>query len=174
MPVKFKNIENINLIDLGDHAVLFYEKNEEILNSVHAFIKNSLENNERCIYIDGLENQNKILAELRNSFGNIDYFFESGQLQFYNVKEVYGDPENFIADDMISLLEDKAKSAVNEGYNGLSITGELKGIIDFTGGKEEIIKYEWKLHEHIFEKHPVSALCRYNIDLFDKEIIKKW
>ena len=172
MPVKFKNIENINLIDSGDHAVLFYEKNEEILNSVHAFIKNSLENNERCIYIDGLENQNKILAELRNSFGNIDYFFESGQLQFYNVKEVYGDPENFIADDMISLLEDKAKSAVNEGYNGLSITGELKGIIDFTGGKEEIIKYEWKLHEQIFEKHPVSALCRYNIDLFDKEIIK--
>ncbi|MFW5988082.1 MAG: MEDS domain-containing protein [bacterium] len=172
MPVKLKHVDNINLIGLGDHAVLFYENNQEILNSVHSFIKKSLENNEKIIYIDEKNNQNKILAELHNSIGNIDDFLESGQLQLFLIEELYGQPENFSADDMISLLEKNVKSAIKNGYNGLSITGELKGVIDSNNGREEIIKYEWKLHEQIFEKYPVSALCRYNINLFDNKIIK--
>lgn len=172
MVVNFKKIENISLINPGDHAVLFYEENEELLAAVHSFIKMSLKNNEKCIYIDSKDNQKIILAELNISIGNADEFLENEQLQFFNVEKLYGDPENFSADDMISLLEENVKLAVEEGYTGLSITGELKGIMDFKGGKEEIIKYEWKLHDQIFEKYPVSALCRYNINRFDNEIIK--
>jgi len=172
MTSNFSETENINLISLGDHAVLFYEENEELLPAVHSFIKRSLKNNEKCIYIDSKDNQKKILAELNITFRNADDFLKSGQLQTFDVEELYGDPDNFSADDMITLIETNVKSAVKEGYSGLSITGELKGVIDFKGGKEEIIKYEWKLHDQIFEKYPVNALCRYNINLFDNEIIK--
>jgi len=172
MAFNFTKIENINLINLGDHAVLFYEENEEHLSAVHSFVKRSLKNNEKCIYVDSKANQKKILAELNKTVGNTDDFLKSGQLQVYNVEELYGDPGAFRADDMISLLKANVKSSIKEGYNGLSITGELKGVIDFKGGKEEIIKYEWKLHDQIFEKHPVKALCRYNINHFDKEVIK--
>jgi PAS domain S-box-containing protein/putative nucleotidyltransferase with HDIG domain len=168
----FTKIENISSINIGDHAVLFYEKNEELLPAVHSFVKRSLKNNEKCIYVDSKSNQKKILAELNKTLGNTDDFLKSGQLQVYNVEELYGDPEAFRADDMISLLKANVKLAIKEGYSGLSITGELKGVIDFKGGKEEIIKYEWKLHDQIFEKYPVNALCRYNINLFDKEVIK--
>lgn len=172
MAFNFTKIENISSINIGDHAVLFYEKNDELLPAVHSFVKRSLKNNEKCIYVDLKANQKIILAELNKTLGNIDDFLKSGQLQVYNVEELYGDPEAFRADDMISLLEANVKSAIKEGYSGLSITGELKGVIDFKGGKEEIIKYEWKLHDQIFEKYPVNALCRYNINLFDKEVIK--
>jgi len=30
---------------------------------------------------------------------------------------------------------------VEEGYNGLSITGELSWVLNFKGGKEEIVEY---------------------------------
>ncbi|PXV58853.1 hypothetical protein C8C78_1922 [Halanaerobium congolense] len=39
MTSNFSETENINLISLGDHAVLFYEENEELLPAVHSFIK---------------------------------------------------------------------------------------------------------------------------------------
>ncbi|RAK06930.1 PAS domain S-box-containing protein/putative nucleotidyltransferase with HDIG domain [Halanaerobium saccharolyticum] len=172
MEVDYKEIENINLLDLGDHAVLFYEGNEELLSAIHAFIKGSLKNNEKCIYIDEKANQKKILAELNNSIGNIDDLLKSGQLQLFVLEKLYGNPDDFSADDMISLIETNVKLAKKEGYKGLSITGELKGVIDFNGGKEEIIKYEWKLHDQIFEKYPVRALCRYNINFFDNQTIK--
>ncbi|RCW50416.1 HD domain-containing phosphohydrolase [Halanaerobium sp. ST460_2HS_T2] len=172
MTSNFKKTENINLISLGDHAVLFYEKDEEVLPAAYSFIKRSLKNNERCLYIDSEDNQEIILNELNNSMGNIDNFLKSGQLQVFDVEDLYGNPVNFSSDNMISLLEEKVKSSIKEGYTGLSITGELKGVIDFKGGKEEIIKYEWELHDKIFEKYPVNALCRYSINKFDKEIIK--
>jgi hypothetical protein len=38
----FTKIENISSINIGDHAVLFYEKNEELLPAVHSFVKRSL------------------------------------------------------------------------------------------------------------------------------------
>lgn len=73
---------------------------------------------------------------------------------------------------MIQLIKEKAAVALEEGYSGLSITGELSWVLNFKGGKKEIIKYEWKLNDEIFDYLPVIALCRYNINKFDKHVIK--
>lgn len=70
MGFNFTKIENISSINIGDHAVLFYKKNEELLTAVHSFVKRSLKNNEKCIYIDSKSNQKKILAELNKTLGN--------------------------------------------------------------------------------------------------------
>ena len=44
--------KNMDLLVPGDHAVFFYEKKEEIINSMPAFIINSLRKNQKCYYID--------------------------------------------------------------------------------------------------------------------------
>ncbi|MEC9491091.1 MAG: HD domain-containing phosphohydrolase, partial [Halanaerobiales bacterium] len=128
-------------------------------------------------YIDEKENQKKIKKLLQitleeNQLKKLKDYLESGQLNILSKEEVYGNPDDFKAEDMLGLLEDQVKSALKEGYRGFSISGELKGVVDFAGGKEEIIEYEWKLHDRIFEKYPVSALCRYNINEFDNQVIK--
>ena len=109
---------------------------------------------------------------MKNYELNIKDYLDRGQLKVVIKEDIYGDPSDFNAQKMIDLLEEKVIDAQSDGYSGLSITGELKGIVDFKGGKDEIIKYEWKLHDQIFEKYPVIALCRYNINQFDNQIIK--
>ena len=59
MAENIENIKNIRLIKPGDHAVLFYEDQEELLQAVHSFVKRSLKNKEKCIYIDSKDNQKK-------------------------------------------------------------------------------------------------------------------
>lgn len=172
MSAERKRVANINSLNLGDHAVLFYRKNREILNSVFTFIKRALVNNQKCIYIDERSQHDKILEEFRNSDFELSQYLKNDQLIMMTKKEIYGSPENFNADQMIKLLKEETDSALADGFKGLRITGELKGVINFNGGKEEIIKYEWKLHEEIFEEKPVIALCRYNLNKFDNEVIR--
>lgn len=172
MPADIKKVENIDSLNLGDHAVLFYRKNREVLSSAFTFIKRALINNQKCIYIDNKSQHDKILEEFDTSDFELSQYLKNDQLKLLTKEEVYGSPENFNADQMINLLKEKTDSALAKGFKGLSITGELKGVIDFNGGKEEIIKYEWKLHEEIFKDRPVIALCRYNLDKFDNEVIK--
>jgi PAS domain S-box-containing protein len=113
----------------------------------------------------------EIKVVLAHYFSDLDHYFASKQL-FFLTKENSGNPAEFDSDDMIELIKKNVKEAEKEGFAGLSITGELKGVVDFSGGKEEIINYEWKLNELIFNKFSVSALCRYNINEFDNEVIK--
>ncbi|SIR29683.1 MEDS domain-containing protein [Halanaerobium kushneri] len=172
MPNWEKEIKNIDLLSQGDHAVLFYEKNSDCLNSVRDFVINSLKENQKCYYIDQEENQELLLAELKNTDLDLEKYLETGQFLCLKKEEIYGTPSNFNAQKMLNLLEESVILAENEGYSGLSITGELTGVVDFSGGKEEIIKYEWQLNDRIFKKYPVTALCRYNINQFDNQIIK--
>lgn len=166
------NIINLDKINLGDHTVLFYIKEVEMINSTAAFIKSSLIKDEKCLYIDNEQVHQKVKMRLKKELNNYQKYIESKQLLFLTKENSYGNPAQFNSDKMINLIIKEAKKAKREGYQGLSITGELKGVIDFTGGKEEIISYEWKLHDRVFKNYPVSALCRYNINKFDQEVIK--
>lgn len=172
MPVLKNKIKNIELIIPGVHAVLFYEKEEEIIDTAPAFILNSLKWGQKVIYVDEKENQIKIEKILKKAGVEVDKYCKNKQLLFLNKEKIYGSAADFNADKMIRLLEENLIKAEAEGFKGLSISGELKGIIDFDGGKEEIIKYEWKLHDNIFEKYPISALCRYELNSFDCQTIK--
>ncbi|MGM0549025.1 MAG: MEDS domain-containing protein [Bacillota bacterium] len=166
------NIINLDKIKLGDHTVLFYTKEAEMINSTAAFIKSSLIKAEKCLYIDSQEIHQKVKKVLKKELNNYQQYVEAQQLLFLTKEDSYGNPAQFNSDKMIKLIIQEVKKAKKEGYQGLSITGELKGVIDFAGGKEEIISYEWKLHDRVFKKYPVSALCRYNINKFDQEVIK--
>ena len=168
-PAEIIDLEKINL---GDHAVLFYKEEINMLNTAAVFIKNSLENNEICLFIDTAPMHKKIIKILKVLIDDLEYYLDSKQLLLLTKEESYGDPAEFDSDAMINLIITEVKKAKKDGYQGLSITGELKGVVDFSGGKEEVIKYEWKLHDKVFKKYPVSALCRYNLNQFDQEVIK--
>lgn len=165
-------IENIEKIGPGIHAVLFYRRQSEVIQAVRSYLKISLENNEKCIYIDQQQNQKKVLNDLREMMTGFDKYLENEQLLVLSREEIYGDPSQFKAVDIIKLIKNFSSQAEKDGFKGLAITGELNGIMNFNGGKKEIIEYEWKLNEEIFTDYPVSALCRYNINKFDNEVIK--
>jgi PAS domain S-box-containing protein len=165
-------IENLDKLNTGDHTVLLYENETEIIASSASFIKTSLSRNEKCLYIEGDAQTELLIEELKKQITDLDRYLANGKLQILSKEETYALSDKFEADQMIELLKEKSLKAVEEGYNGLSITGELSWVLNFKDGKEEIIAYEWKLNKKIFNKYPTIAMCRYNLNKFDNDIIK--
>jgi PAS domain S-box-containing protein len=170
--INYEKIANLNKMKTGDHIVLIYKKEKEILSASVSFIKTSLDRNEKCLYIKGDLNEEVLLSELRKQISDLDLYLQNGQLQFLDKEETYALSNNFQADEMIERLKKESLNALEEGYKGLSITGELSWVLNFEGGKKEIIDYEWMLNEYIFNDYPVIAMCRYNLNKFDNSIIK--
>lgn len=164
--------DNIDKLKIGDHTLLLYEDEAEMISKSISFIRESLRRGEKSLYIEGDGSRDLLMVGLRNQIPKIDEYLENGQLQILSSAETYALSDRFTADNMINLLKKESIKALKEGYNGLSITGELSWVLNFENGKEEIIKYEWKLNEHIFGNYPVVAMCRYNINKFDNTVIK--
>jgi len=165
-------IKNLDKIKEGDHIVLLYEKEREMVNSTAAFIKTSLERGDKCLYIEGDGRTELVIASLLNAVDDLDSYLESGQLLVLNKEQTYSLSDGFDGDEMIELIRDISAETAAEGYNGLSITGELSWVLNMENGREDIIEYEWKLNKRIFKDLPVLALCRYNINKFDENVIK--
>ncbi|CCU78410.1 hypothetical protein HSACCH_00599 [Halanaerobium saccharolyticum subsp. saccharolyticum DSM 6643] len=168
----YKKIINLDKLKSGDHIVLLYKNEKEIISASISFIKTSLARNEKCLYIKGDLNEEILINELRKQLSDFDSYIENGQLQFLDKEETYALSDNFKAKEMIETLKKESMNALAEGYKGLAITGELSWVLNFENGKKEIIDYEWMLNEYIFDDYPVVAMCRYNLNKFDNSIIK--
>ncbi|HPF84256.1 putative nucleotidyltransferase with HDIG domain [Aminivibrio pyruvatiphilus] len=153
----------------GDHLVALYAEEKEIEDYVTSFIHSALLRNERCLYITGDVDSSAVLQRVeRLSAGS----GASGELLVLEKSDVYSKGGKFSPDKLISLIQSTVETAVREGYSGLAITGEISWVLDYEDGEDLIIEYEWKLNEYVFDRYPVSALCRYNVNRFSHEMIR--
>ena len=157
-------------IDIGDHLVMLY-RNGDTERIIAAYVAASLMRNERCMYIKGDTDTEIMLLNLSEL---VDYkqAIKDGQLFILDKSEAYSKHGAFVPDRMIELLQNEANKAIDNGYSGLSVTGEISWVLDYEDGRERIIEYEWKLNDRVFGYYPVTALCRYNLDNFSPSMIK--
>ncbi|MBV1757972.1 MAG: MEDS domain-containing protein [Dethiosulfatibacter sp.] len=155
-------------IRLGDHMVILYEEEEEVVEYLTAYIHSSLRHNERCIYITGDSDTNLVLEQIKKLNHGEEI---TGELVLMERDDAYSKDGTFDPDSMIALLKLLAEEAVADGYSGLAVTGEISWLLDYHNGRELIIEYEWKLNEYVFGRYPVSALCRYNMNKFSDDMI---
>lgn len=163
-------IGHMNRIKPGDHLVLLYH-DREAEKPVAAFIAASLQRNEKCLYIKGDTDTDLMLRHL-STMVDFRKMIEDGHLYILDKSEAYAKDNDFDPDKMIEMLRLESENAVKEGFSGLSVTGEISWVLDYADGRERIIEYEWKLNERLFDRFPVTALCRYNLDRFSPKMIK--
>ena len=163
-------IGNSTYLKQGNHLVLLYEKSDEIVNIMREYIVNSLFSNEKCLYIDSEDEKELILNAIDKDLDSRKYL-KGEQLIFLDKSKAYSEGGEFMPDKMIELLKKMSLEAIDEGYEGIAITGELSWVLKYGDGIDRIIEYEWKLNEEIFGKFPVSAICRYNMSRFSDETL---
>ncbi len=159
------------LVHSGDHLVVLYNNEIEVSNTVTSYIAESLRRNERCIYIMGDVDTEVVLHTLKKEF-NIDDLVEKGQFIMLTKEESYSKEGKFEQDKMVGLLQDLSVKAVEDGYDGLAITGELSWLLEKDhDAMQTIIDYECKLNEDVFDQYPINILCRYSMTKFSDEMI---
>ena len=161
----------IDHVGLGDHVAFFFKTNQERLSFVIPYMIDGLRNRERCVYIADENTVQEILAEFRNAGIDIEESTASGALSVVTKHDTYlrdgiFDPERMIAD-----LDREVTIALERGFSGLRVTGEMSWALDLPSALSRLCEYEQELYRHWPSQ--LAGLCQYNEALFPPDVIER-
>jgi len=116
---------------------------------------------EKCLYIADENTVDEVKAGLLIHGIDVEECLKTGQLKIMTAKESYLKLGRFILDDMILQIDSFVERAINEGYSGIRVAGEVTWLIRELSSLEEFLEYEKTLNE-VFRNRPVKLLCQYN------------
>lgn len=162
-------LKDLEALKIGEHIACIYKDKTEQRSIVVPFMHTGLKNNEKCIYIVDENTKNGIIQDFKKIF-NVEEYLHTNQLELLTKEEVYLKNGYFDPDKMIELLKQNEKKALDNGYNGLRVTGEMTWVLTKLPGVERLIEYEAKLN-YFFPESKCIALCQYNEKKFAPEIL---
>ncbi len=156
--------------DLGSHMCNIYRNKEEQLSILSLFMSLGIKKNEKCLYIVDDRTKEEIVDAFKREGFNVEEWRKSDQFVFMTKSESYLKNGYFDPHKMIRLLENAQNEALEEGYAGLRLTGEMTWFFSDMPGVERLMEYESKLNEFLPDSK-VVALCQYNEKKFSPEIL---
>ncbi|HEY6466467.1 MAG TPA: MEDS domain-containing protein [Candidatus Acidoferrales bacterium] len=158
-------------LGLGDHVAFFFKNNAERFAFVIPYIVKGLRNNERCVYV---AHENK-LADIRAEFDaaniDVDGLNASGALSIVTTRDSYLRSGVFEPKRMIDDLDRDVRLALQLGFSGLRVTGEMTWALDLPSAFGLLCEYE----EELCQRWPMQlgGLCQYHEPLFPVDLMEK-
>jgi HD-GYP domain-containing protein (c-di-GMP phosphodiesterase class II) len=97
---------------------------------------------------------------------DLEEMCRSGQLIVSDKEESYLKGGLFKPENMLRMLEDTTLEAVNSGFNGLCVGGDMSWILDTSLDMNGLLEYESEVNV-LMKKLPFSAACIYDISAMD-------
>ena len=156
-------------LGLGDHVAFFFKSNEERLDFVIPYMVAGIRNLERCVYIVDENTVPEILAEFKKAGIDINAATANGVLSVVTKHDTYLRHGIFDPEKMITDLDRDVKHALQNGFTGLRITGEMSWALDLPSALSRLCEYEHELYRHWPAQ--LAGLCQYNESLFPSDVI---
>ena len=163
----FSGIEDLRP---GDHLCVIYRDDDEHRTVLSDYLRRGLEAGERVVYIVDARTARQIRGYLRDVGINIRDAEKRRQLLFLTRDDAYMREGVFDPHGMISLLRQETRKALNDGFTGLRVTGEMTWALRGLPGSERLIEYETLLNE-FFPGSPCIGLCQYDARRFPADIL---
>jgi len=155
-------IEILDVIPWGTHLCLFYEKKEDLFEILIPYFKAGLENNEYCIWVTSEPlNQKDVEIGISKAIPNFEQYLKRKQVEIIPYFDFYFKNNEFDLQRVLYEWIEKLKYALNEGYDGLRVTGntawlEKKDWKSFTDYEAEI--------NSVIPFHKMIAICTYALE----------
>ncbi len=162
--------QSIDQLNPGDHLCCIYETEEQRRTLLTPFLRQGLEHGEKVLYLIDESSREDILDYLGTTGIKEERYLERGQLEFLAAEEVCIRRGTFDPDSMMALLEREIEKAVDEGWEGLRLTGEMSWAVQGLPGSERLIEYEAKLNRFLDQRRCIS-LCQYDRRRFDSRVL---
>lgn len=91
---------------------------------------------------------------------------QSGQISIAKTHNVYFEGGCFKPERMLTLLTELHQKAMDNGYPGARVIGEMTPEICEVSGGDRLLEYESRV-SLLLEQHPVTAVCQYDATAFD-------
>lgn len=167
-----KNVgEAISRLQQGDHLCSIYRTQDEQFAVVVPFIQQGLEQcNEACLYIVDECTAHEVKEKLRQAGVDVAGALQSGQLRLLSKQDTYTRKGYFEPGEMLALLWEEIETAVQQGYAGLRVTGEMTWVLSRPPGAEHLLEYEARLNDFVHQQ-PAILLCQYNETRFAPDVL---
>ncbi|HEX4006990.1 MAG TPA: MEDS domain-containing protein [Acidobacteriaceae bacterium] len=156
---------------LGDHVAFFFKTNPERLAYVIPWVVSGLKRNERCVYVADENTVPHILAEFRWAGVDIGEATASGALSVVTKHDAYLRHGIFEPERMIADLDRDVGLALQNGFAGLRVTGEMSWALDLPSALGRLCEYEQELCRRW--PRQLGGLCQYNETLFPAELVER-
>jgi hypothetical protein len=158
-------------LGLGDHVAFFFKNNNERLSFVIPYILNGLRNFERCVYIADENTVPDILADFQRAGVDIGDVTAKGALSVVTKHDSYLRHGIFEPERMITDLDRDVRFALQSGFWGLRVTGEMSWALDLPSALSQLCEYEKELCRR-WPNH-LGGLCQYNESLFPVDVVER-
>ncbi len=163
--------EQINQMGLGDHICLIYRNMDDQMKALIPYMHQGLERNECCVYIVDDHTVEETRAGLKQGGIDVDLHEANGALTFATKRNAYLNSGEFDPSAMLVFLESAMEGALQKGFSGFRVTGEMTWALGSECGCDRLIEYEALLNR-FFPDSKATAICQYNINRFSPEMIR--
>ena len=153
------------------HQCLIYDGSPaKMLPALAAHIKQKLDENIRCLYL----NSPTMVTGIRS------YLFAAGIDVVYEVAKtsliLTSDQSHvkngrFDIDQMLRMLEETLNQALSDGYRGLWATGDMTWELGQDKNLDTLLEYEWRLEKFIQKNPAMSGICQYHTDTLPRAAV---
>jgi len=146
----------------GDHVCAVYDTPEEQVRVAAHFIADGLRSGERCLFA-GYSAQALIDFCERLKAEGIDAHHERdrGALLLLTKEQAHLIDGVFDSERMLTMLNNAAEQALNDGYAGLRTCGDMTWLLDDAPGSTQVAEYEALVTE-LFKSVRALAMCQYD------------
>lgn len=162
----------VKQIGVHDHTCSIYDTRDEQFAAVIPFIKQGLENNEKCIYVTDENTAEEVIECLSSGIPCLDEYINRGALFMIDSKTAYLSPGCFSPDFVTESLREQVKLAKEAGYKAFRIAAEMTWALENSPGVEDLMDYESQVN-HLYEELDAAAICQYSRKRFSPEMIKQ-
>lgn len=158
-------------VGLGDHVAFFFKNNAERLEIAIPYMVRGLHNGERCVYIADENTVPDIFEEFRRVGIDIGEATASGALSVVTKHDAYLRHGMFEPERMISDLDRDVRFALQNGFSGLRVTGEMSWALDLPSALTGLCDYE----QDLCRRWPaeLAGLCQYDETRFPAEVVQR-
>jgi ABC-type transporter Mla MlaB component len=135
-----------------------------------AFLRDGLRRGDKVIYLVDAVDAADLISRLERLDPGFEPAIARGQLEVRPACDAYIPDSRFEPDRMLALLRKEHDLARDEGYSGLSVTGEMPVAMRDLPGREHLAAYEARLGSDL-DSPSYSVLCQYDHAGFGPEVL---
>ena len=151
---------------VGAHVCLIYEDEEERRALMSKFVEAGLKDGERVLYLTDVMKPQELLDWLAGLGIELPVGADADRFTVTDAESVYCRGGEFKPERMFEFWADLYQDSGARGYPAVRATGETSWAVRGIPGSERLIEYEALLNKAL-QKVPVTAVCQYDVNLFD-------
>lgn len=156
----------------GTHMCLVFRDEAERRRIVAKFVESGLAGNERTFYFADAATPSDVVNWLASCDVAVSESLAHGSLTVDVATQTYCPDGTFSAKRMWETLKSAYSSSKAANYPHSRVTGEMTWALRGIPGSEQLIEYEAGIN-HVVKTHPITAMCQYDANRFDGELIFK-